>query len=168
MREDFVLLAVLILVMTAFTGCSKPADTEKETTTPSPAGTTEAPPKARREHRAIFVTDSLPELDFGDRLSRFSIGKRRSAPSSESISGDIIGDAVYTRTPRHRTALELSWSSTTSPAITRTWKTIFKRQRPIFVGGGTVRYFCKLQHVRSHAGDKRIYARPALTGIPRL
>ena len=98
MRRISFLLALLILVVTAFAGCREPADTEKETTTPSPVGTTEAPPESEESTEPYSVTDSLPELDFGGQTISILNWKEALCPEfGAEITGDIIGDAVYTR-----------------------------------------------------------------------
>jgi hypothetical protein len=98
MRRISFLLALLILVVTAFAGCREPADTEKETTTPSPVGTTEAPPESEESTEPYSVTHSLPELDFGGQTISILNWKEALCPEfGAEITGDIIGDAVYTR-----------------------------------------------------------------------
>ena len=98
MRRISFLLALLILVVTAFAGCREPADTEKETTTPSPVGTTEAPPESEESTEPYSVTNSLPELDFGGQTISILNWKEALCPEfGAEITGDIIGDAVYTR-----------------------------------------------------------------------
>ena len=135
MRRISFLLALLILVVTAFAGCREPADTEKETTTPSPVGTTEAPPESEESTEPYSVTNSLPELDFGGQTISILNWKEALCPEfGAEITGDIIGDAVYTRNSTTQDRLGVKLYSTTSPETTRTWKTISDSSADIMSG----------------------------------
>jgi len=115
MKRIAFLLAALVLTTALFTGCSKPSDSEDETTTLPGADDITEEPTDSGTTAPYSVEDSLPELDFGGLEVSFLNWQEALCPEfGAENSGDIISNAVYTRniTTEERLKIKLVFNDT--------------------------------------------------------